>query len=262
METNQQLTRMDNAPPAPVEPNTVLQIINLAAKDSNVDVDKMERLMAMHERILAREAEMAFNRAMKEVQSKIPVVPKDARNTQIGSKYTRLETMHRIIVPIISEGGFSLSFGTADCPIPEHRRVTCHVSHVGGHSRDYQADLPIDTLGPQGKPNKSLMHGCGSTMSYGRRYLTMLIFNVPTGDDDDGNAFGQREGPEVIVGLKAMLWSLLKKHEKVPAGGTWKHGYQWFVDEALLSDTETLEALDSSGWRRLLAATQKKLEGK
>ena len=27
---------------------------------------------------------------------------------------------------------------------------------------------------------------------YGRRYLTCMIFNIPTGDDDDGNAAGSK----------------------------------------------------------------------
>ena len=34
------------------------------------------------------------------------------------------------------------------------------------------------------------IHGEGSAIAYGRRYLTCMIFNIPTGDDDDGVAGG------------------------------------------------------------------------
>ena len=43
------------------------------------------------------------------------------------------------------------------------------------------------------------VHGVGSAFSYGRRYLTCLVFNIPTGDDDDGNAAGSREQPKYVT---------------------------------------------------------------
>lgn len=262
---NQQLQRIDNEVPAPVQaaPTTLMAVIARAASDPNIDVTKMERLMAMHERLVAREAEAAYNAAMKEVQSKVRYVQKDATNPQTNSRYTRLETLNAAVVPIATEHGFSMSYGTADCPTPDTIRITCNVQHVAGHSKPYQVDIPLDTMGPKGTPNKTRTHGYGSSLSYGRRYLTMLIFNVSTGDDDDGNAAGKGvEGPEVILGLKAMVWALLRKHDKVPSGGTWKHGAQWLVDETILDPDVPIADLDAKGWRAVLAATTKKLEGK
>jgi len=51
-------------------------------------------------------------------------------------------------------------------------------------------DMAIDDVGIKGSPNKTIPHAEGSSFLYGRRYLTCLIFNVPTGDDDDGNGAG------------------------------------------------------------------------
>lgn len=31
------------------------------------------------------------------------------------------------------------------------------------------------------------IHGKASSVSYGRRYLMCMMFNIPTGDDNDGN---------------------------------------------------------------------------
>jgi hypothetical protein len=44
--------------------------------------------------------------------------------------------------------------------------------------------------GAKGGETKTATHGFGSSMSYGRRYLTLLIFNISTTDDDGNGATG------------------------------------------------------------------------
>lgn len=241
---------------------TMLSIIARAAADPAVDLDKMERLLAMQERLVARDAELAFNSAMRDVQSKVRYVQKDAKNPSTNSTYTRLETLNKAIVPVATEAGFSLSFGTADCPMADALRITCTVLHSGGHSRLYQCDVPIDMLGAKGNPNKTKTHGYGSSLSYGRRYLTLLIFNISTGEDDDGNAAGGSvEGPEVLIGLRAMLWQLLQKHGKVQKGQTWDSARQVLVDEMIIDADVPINDMDASAFRKALARAKSKLEG-
>ena len=187
---------------APSEATTMLQVIERAALNPNIDVEKMERLLAMHERIvdkenqaaeraLARKAKQEFDEAMTKAQSELPQIVKDKVNTQTDSRYASLEGVMKAAGPIITKNGFSLSFEPADSPKPDHHRVICTVSHVGGHSQKYTADLPADTKGPQGTANKTQIHGFGSTMSYGCRYLTRMIFNITVkGEDQDGNQPG------------------------------------------------------------------------
>lgn len=178
--------------PPVTEASTLLTVIERAAANPAIDVEKMERLLAMQERVLARNAEQAFNQAMQEVQQKLPPIVKDAINPDNKSKYARLETLIAAITPIITAAGFSMSFGTDQSPLENHYRITCIVSHSAGHSRSYHADIPADLTGLKGTPNKSKTHAFGSTMSYGRRYLTLLIFNIATkNEDDDGAAAGR-----------------------------------------------------------------------
>lgn len=170
---------------------SIMQVISKAASDPNTDVNKLERLMAMYERMTDRQAEGFFNDALKLAQEEMPRVLKDKENDHTQSKYTTLEALNKAVVPIITKHGFSLSFGTADSPLEKHYRVTCRVSHSGGYSRDYHADVPADMTGPSGKLNKTATHGFGSAVSYGRRYLMLLIFNISTTEkDDDGNSAG------------------------------------------------------------------------
>lgn len=167
---------------------SLLNIIERASRDPNTDIDKLERLLAMQERVMEREAKQAFDTAMRNAQEEIRPVAKNKINPETRSKYANLEAISEAIDPIIHHHGFSLSFGTADCPQENHYRVTCAASHTGGHSRDYQADVPIDNTGPKGAQNKTMTHGFGSALSYGRRYLKLLIFDVATTDDDGRGA--------------------------------------------------------------------------
>lgn len=167
----------------------IIQMIERAARDTSVDIEKFERLMAMKERVEADAARRAFNEALAAAQAEIPHVYRDRENNHTRSRYATLEGILEKITPIITKHGFSISYGMADSPLLNHYRVTCTVSR-GGHSQDYHADLPADAAGSQGKSNKTAIQAFGSTVTYGRRYLVMMIFNVALKndpDDDDGN---------------------------------------------------------------------------
>lgn len=173
----------------PIADNAALMTaIAQAARDPNVDVDKMERLFAMHEKMQARQAEEAFSEAMKVAQSEMPVVVKDKHNSQTSSDYATLDAINKAITPVYTRQGFSLTFDTEDSPLEGHVRVVCRVLHSGGHSKAYRYDQPMDSAGIGGKVNKTPTHARGSAITYGRRYLVLMIFNLSTGYDDDGNS--------------------------------------------------------------------------
>jgi hypothetical protein len=174
------------------ESSQMVTMIERMVMNPDVDVDKLERLLALSERTQARNAEREFNEAMRAVQKNAPSIKRNKSNEQTKSNYADLEELNRRLIPIYTSEGFSLSFGTADCPVPDHYRVTCIVSHIGGHSRPYQADIPNDMNGLKGNANKTGTHAFGSSMSYGRRYLTLLIFNITlSNEDNDGNGLGE-----------------------------------------------------------------------
>lgn len=176
---------------APVaDTNTFLTFIAEAARDPAVDVSKMERLFEMRERMLAREAHLQFNAALKKAKAEMPAVLKNKYNEQTKSHYANLESVSDAMDPIITQNGFSLTFGTAPTSLEGHYLVTCTLAHEDGHEKNYEAPIPIDSAGIKGTANKTLTHAFGSTMSYGRRYLKMMIFDVKT-TDDDGNSAGK-----------------------------------------------------------------------
>lgn len=208
------IERQQTIPGLPA-PANLMEVIARAASDPNVDADKMERLWQLHERISARQAEIAFNTAMNACQAEIPAVFRNKINEEKSSRYADLEQLDKVSRPIYTRHGFALSFGTADCPLPGHARQTCLVSHIGGYSRLYQADIPLDLTGPKGNPNKTGVQGFGSSMSYGQRYLTKLIFNIAlTNEDNDGEGEKAAVSEEQIANIRAMLTELGKDEKK------------------------------------------------
>jgi len=164
-----------------------IEAITALATNPNVDADKVQKFMNMQERVLDRNAEQQFNEAMMSVQRAMPVIARDADNQQTRSKYSRLETVIKRAAPIYTEAGFSLSFYEGDAPREGYIRIMADVMHRAGHTKVRWVDLPVDDRGIKGTTNKTQTHANGSTLSYGRRYLACMIFNIPTGDDDDGN---------------------------------------------------------------------------
>ncbi len=167
---------------------SLMEVIARAASDPSVDIDKMERLIAMQERVQAREAEMAFNTAMNAAQSEMRPIAANASNPQTRSKYATYDKLDRVLRPIYTEHGFSHSFDEGESPKPDHVRVLCYVSHIGGHTRTYHRDMPADGKGAKGGDVMTKTHAAGAAGSYGARYLLKGIWNVAVGDDDnDGN---------------------------------------------------------------------------
>lgn len=175
----------------------LLAVIERAARDPNTDIDKMERLFGLHERMLSRQAEVAFSEAMTACKAEMPHVLRDGKNETTRSSYTNLDTLAAKVDPVVTKHGFSLSFGTGVSHLEGHYRVTCRVRHAGGFFEDHFADVPADTVGMKGNQNKTPTHGFGSTMSYGRRYLKLLIFDIATTDDD-----GQAANTGGFIGAK------------------------------------------------------------
>lgn len=176
-------------PPAPAK--TLDEQIMRAAADPAVDVNKLRELTTLRRQMLMEEAEEQFNLAMRECQEEMRPIEANANNPQTHSKYATLTQVDSKLRPIYNKHGFALSFNTADSPIPEHTRVLCYVSR-GIFTRTYQYDVAVDPKGPKGNDVMTKTHAGGSALSYGKRYLELMIFHIVIRSDkdadDDGNA--------------------------------------------------------------------------
>lgn len=175
------------------ETAAILSMIERAARDPNVDIDKMERLFTMRERMAATAAKAAYLKALSDMQPRMPVIEKAGRiergkhkqsgEDQKASPYARFEDVIEAIRPVLAEFGFSLSF-RIDMSEQGRLKTTGVLGHRDGHSEETTISLPIDSSG-----GKNDVQAWGSSASYGKRYTTFALLNIVARDeDDDGKA--------------------------------------------------------------------------
>lgn len=194
------------AEPVVSETTAIIQIIERAARDPGIDIEKMERLLVMQERIVARDAEARFNAAMTAAQAEMGRISADATNPETHSKYASYAKLDKVLRPIYVKHGFALSFDEATPSVAGNVRVLCHVSHACGHTRTYTKELPADGKGPKGGAVMTLTHAAGAAMTYAMRYLLKGIFNVAVGEDDkDGNQTVPLVSEEQVANLNALI---------------------------------------------------------
>jgi hypothetical protein len=186
-------------------------MIERAARDPNVDMNKMERLFEMQQQAAARRAKTAYISALSDMQPELPIVNKrgeisrkakdDAGVKQSAkpTKFAKWEDVVEAIAPILAKHGFSLSFRIEQ---DARVKVTAVLGHREGHCEETSMSLGIDDSGA-----KNNIQGWGSSVSYGKRYTAFAILNIVARDeDDDGNAAGRvpADTPSVDK-LKAMI---------------------------------------------------------
>jgi hypothetical protein len=161
--------------------------IERMVSNPDVDVDKIQKVLDMQEQVLNRNAQVAFNADMNLAQADMPIIAKDKKNDQTRSKYSSYEAILGNAKPVYTKHGFSVMFYEEDAPKENEIRICADIMHKGGHTSKRHTDIPIDDKGIKGSVNKTNTHAKGSSISYGRSYLIKMVFNISTGDDDDGN---------------------------------------------------------------------------
>lgn len=166
---------------------SIMEVIGRAASDPNTDVDKLERLLGMYERITAQQAKAAYTSALAEMQPRLPVIDERGgistdKGKTVQSTYAKWEDINDAIRPLLSEHGFALSFRTG---VSQDNRVTVTgvLSHRDGHEEETTMTLPHDSSG-----SKNAVQAVGSSTSYGKRYVTIALLNITSrakGDRDD-----------------------------------------------------------------------------
>lgn len=179
---NNVAVKQDMSNPVVSDTAAIIQVIERAAGNPDVDIDKMERLLEMQERIMNRNAKNAFAAAFSDMQNDIPVITERGEikiRNEVQSRYAKWEDINTVIKPILQKHGFGLSFKTGRTP--NMLIVTGILTHREGHSEESTIELPADNSG-----SKNAVQAVGSSTSYGKRYVASALLNITTGGEDDG----------------------------------------------------------------------------
>lgn len=201
------------AAPIPTGGDPFLAMIERAASDPRVDIDKMDRLLQMKERRDAKEAQVEYDRAMADAQEDMRPVRANLDNPQTRSKYADYSALDKVVRPIYARHGFSLSFTTAEGAPDNCVRIVCTVAHRSGHRERPLLDMPADGKGARGNDVMTKTHATGAAITYGKRYLLGMIFNLAVTRDDDGNdADGDSDVERLATGPRGEDGRLLSNY--------------------------------------------------
>ena len=200
--TNIQKMPADTAPAPRNDGASLLSIIERAAVNPDVDIDKMERLFLMHERMQLAAARTAHMAALTQMQAEIPTHIEERggikdRNQRVQSSYALWEDVNQAIRPVLHKHGFAVTFRTAQDA--GSITVTGVLSHEAGHCETASITLPHDSSG-----SKNAVQAIASSITYGKRYTAGELLNFTSGKDeadDDGNGYYP---PATLAALREM----------------------------------------------------------
>lgn len=186
--------------PAPSESAAILSVIERMATNPEIDPDRIERFIALKERMDKEVARKAFAAALAAMQSEMPVIEENGRievrkkdqqgnrtgEVQQSTTYALWEDINEAIRPVLKEHGFALMFRTGQTPEGKVT-VTGILSHREGHQEETTISLMHDSTG-----SKNAVQAMGSSISYGKRYTASALLNITSrGEDDDGESGGK-----------------------------------------------------------------------
>jgi hypothetical protein len=167
--------------PATTTPDQLLTL----AVDKNLDIDKLEKLMAMKERWEAQQAKRAFNIALSAFQKECPdlrknktvsFTTKDGRLTEYN--YAPLSDIDRQIKSLLNKHGLSKNWKISETEAKI--KVTCVIKHIDGHEEEgAEMESEADTSG-----GKNAIQGKGSSIEYMKRYTLIGALGLSTADQD------------------------------------------------------------------------------
>jgi ERF superfamily len=219
------------APPAPVEAGAsdpYLAMIERAARDPQVDLAKLQGLMAMKKEVEADRASIAFAEAFTGLQQDLPTIDRKGRivvfsktlreraekegpqvfegqEPQQKTPYATLGDILEAIRAPLAAHGFSLRF-EHETSSDGRLATTAILRHRQGHSeRATTPPLMHDSSG-----SKNNVQAVGSSLTYGRRYALMavlpIVSHAPQDADDDGKAAGSKPiEPDEIAYLEQLI---------------------------------------------------------
>lgn len=156
------------------------------AIEKNVDVNQLEKLMALYERWQNGEKEKEVNRDLAEFREECPPIEKNKEvkksNGDLLYRYASLDNIIDTVRPVLKKHGFTFDFDTERAE-DGALNVTCFLRHRSGFTR--KSTFPVPAI--QGSHTNQAQDE-GSKTTFGRRYALQNVLGISPEDDDDGQA--------------------------------------------------------------------------
>lgn len=209
----------------------------MLSSGAEITPDSIKQMLELQQQWEANEAHKLYTRALVELKKELPAVVAHNKKGHTNT-YTDLAALVDAVTPHLARFGFSISWRTET--EGEKVRVTCVLTHSGGHTEDTSTMI----AGPDSKGAKSGPQQIASTVTYLQRYTLRSSLGLATGDLPDVDNSRRGSGTDENLKLVARL----------------------NVSEIPVSEAEALVCKQSSKWgpddRKAITAWAKDLANK
>jgi uncharacterized protein YdhG (YjbR/CyaY superfamily) len=163
------------------------------AIEKNLDIDKMERILAMRRELKQEFAREAYFLALSSFQKDCPVIEKKKVVFEKGSttkaryKFAPLDDIVSQISETLEKYGFSYTIKTLQTK--ETVTAICFAHHKAGHFEQTEFTIPIDFTSYMSPAQQT-----AAALTYAKRYSFCDAFGIMTGDEDNDANTGDPEG--------------------------------------------------------------------
>lgn len=182
------LTRVEEARRAvsatsEITPNSAIELLHVAL-EKGTDVNSLDKLLTLHERIADRQAATEFAQAMAAFKAECrPILHNkkadfNAKSGPVKYTYASLDEIARTIDPILAKYGLSYSW---DSKVEQGMlSCACTVRHVAGHAGPPSTFmLPIENSSVASPQQK-----VGMALTFAQRRTVTSALGITTADED------------------------------------------------------------------------------
>lgn len=166
----------------------VIQSILSAAKDKDVDADKVKTLYELATGMMDRERAATFNASKIAAIRDMPAIYKRGKSDK--HRYAKFEDLHRAAMPVLARNGLTLDFNVGS----DGTAIT--VQPVLRHENGWVEEGGVMKAPPDQGPGRSAVQAIGSTTSYLKRHSMKAILNIIEDGEDNDGGYGHREGEQ------------------------------------------------------------------
>jgi hypothetical protein len=180
---------------APMSLPQMLQLSLQSALDSGQGLEVVDRILAQVATQRDYEDRDRFNASLLRIQKQLKRIAKRGWNDSTKSWFAKSEDVDAEIQGLMQQEGMSLSFEPELNDQPNMVTIVGILSQ-GAYFRRYPLPMPCDGQGAKGGGVMTRTHATGSAITYAKRYLKNMIFDLGFKEkDDDGNGASGHKAP-------------------------------------------------------------------
>jgi hypothetical protein len=176
-----------------IDPMQMIQKAFESAIEHGAGLEVVDRILAQQREMMEYNDRARFQAALRRIQDKLKRIPKRGWNPETKSHYPLAQDVDEALNTLLQQEGMVLSFE----PRPSDKVdevIIVGILSLEAYSKEYPLPMPADGKGAKGGGVMSRTHATGSAITYGKRYLKDMIFNLGFLEkDDDGNKAGATE---------------------------------------------------------------------